>query len=250
MHTEKIPPYITLKRLDKSSDSFDVRPGNIKRDILNETYSAHGYMCQPVSTAGLNGWEFVLKEDVTFIWDGISDSSADHVKILSKTVLDDGNIFIDTGTANATIAFNLSTIIETDPDHYVYLMGPPNYFIDGVQPMNAILQSNWYHFNSIQFCWRITRANEEITIPAGTPFMFMMNYPKNLLESTTFTVREATSEESERMESYNSKRSEFYENSEDWKWHQMYKHGVESPHTKHLSKPFKPAPSKVIEERP
>lgn len=244
----KTHPSITLKMLGNNSDSFDIRQGKVKRDHLDNTYSSHGYMCQPISTAGLHGWEFVLKNDVTFIWDGISDSSAEHVKILKGGTLPDGSIFVDTGTANATISFQLNTIIDTDDDHYVWLMGAPNYFIDGAQPMNALLQSNWYRYNSIQFCWKITKANEEITIPAGTPFMFMMNYPKNLLESTEFIVRDANEEELERVAAYNKLRSDFYENAESWKWHQMYKHGVESPEVKHLEKPFRPAPSDIIIE--
>ena len=244
----KTHPFITLKKLGNNSDCFDVRQGKIKRDHLDNTHSAHGYMCQPISTAGLHGWEFVLTNDVKFIWDGISDSSGEHVTILEGGKTPEGHIFVDTGTANATIAFQLNTVIETDQDHYVWLMGAPNYFIDGVQPMNALLQSDWYHFNSIQFCWKITRANEEITIPAGTPFLFMMNYPKSLIESTTFTMRDANEEELKRVESYNKIRSDFYDNADAWKWHQMYKHGVESPEIKHLEKPFRPSPAEIIKE--
>lgn len=237
-----------MKNLGDNSDCYLVRPGKIKRDHLDQTYNAHGYMCQPISTAGLHGWEFVLQHDVKFIWDGISDSSGEHVTILEGGTNKDGSVFVDVNTANATISFQINSIIETDPDHYVWLMGSPNHFIDGVQPMTALLQSNWYTFNSIQFCWKITKANEEITIPAGTPFMFMMNYPKNLLESTEFTMRNVTEEEQKRMDEYNYKRSEFYKNAEDWKWHQMYKHGVESSDIKHLEKPFKPAPTDIIIE--
>jgi hypothetical protein len=110
------------------------------------------------------------------------------------------------------------------------------------------LQSNWYHYNSIQFCWKVTKSNEEIIIPAGTPFMFMMNYPKNLLETTDFSIRYANDEDHERIRAYNEKRDNFYQNSEDWKWHQMYKHGIESEDVKHLDKPFRPSPSTINKE--
>jgi hypothetical protein len=119
--------------LGDNSASYEVRQGKLKRDHLDNTHNAHGYMCQPISTAGLHGWEFVLKNDVKFIWDGISDSSGEHVEILEGGVTVDGHRFVDTGTANATISFQINCIIETDPDHYVWLTGAPNYFIDGVQ---------------------------------------------------------------------------------------------------------------------
>jgi hypothetical protein len=234
--------------LGDNSASYEVRQGKLKRDHLDNTHNSHGYMCQPISTAGLHGWEFVLKNDVKFIWDGTSSPSREHVQILEGGVTINGDIFVDTGTANATISFQLNCIIETDPDHYVWLTGAPNYFIDGVQPMDALLQSDWYHFNSIQFCWKITKANEEITIPAGTPFMFMMNYPKNLLETTNFSEQYASEEDLGRVAAYGEKRDSFYKNSEAWKWHQMYKHGIESDDIKHLDKPFRPCPAAINKE--
>lgn len=243
---QKTHPSITLKMLGDNSDSFEVRPGKVKRDHLDKTHNSHGYMCQPISTAGLHGWEFVLKNDVKFIWDGISDSDKSHVTILEGGRSDSDGLIVDNGTANATISFQLNCIIETDPDHYVWLMGSPNHFIDGVQPMNALLQSDWYHHSSIQFCWKITKANEEITIPAGTPFMFMMNYPKNLLESTKFTVQDIDEDSLKKIMAYSKLRDEFYETHEPWAWQQMYKHGIESPEIKHLEKPFRPAPSEII----
>ena len=246
---QKTHPSITLKTLGDNSDWFEIRQGRVKRDHLDETWNSHGYMCQPVGTAGLHGWEFVLKQDVKFIWDGISDTSDEHVKILEGGVDSYGNKFADTLTANATISFTFNMVIETDKDHYVLLTGAPNYFIDGVQPMTAILQSDWYTYNAVNFCWKITRANEEITIPAGTPFMFMMNYPRNLLESTKLEVRKLNEEEHNRLNVYNEKRDSFYKNNEPWKWNQFYKHGIESDDVKHIEKPFKPSPSEVIDNR-
>lgn len=205
-------------------------------------------MCQPMSTAGLHGWEFVLKNDVSFIWDGISDSSPDHVKLIDGHIGPDGYNFLETNTANGTVTFHTGITAITDKDHHILISGAPNVFIDGAQPMTVLWQSDWYHFNAIQFCWKIYKANEKITIPAGTPFMFMMNYPKNLLESTVFTVTDYTEEDYKRMEEYGNFREKFYQENEEWKWHQYYKHGIESPDIKHLDKPYRPAPSPVIEE--
>ena len=79
--------------------------------------------------------------------------------------------------------------------------------------------------------------------------MFMMNYPRNLLESTKLEVRKLNEEEHNRLNVYNEKRDSFYKNNEPWKWNQFYKHGIESDDVKHIEKPFKPSPSEVIDNR-
>jgi len=245
---QKTHPYITLKRFEHNLSSYDFRAASIKRDWLDETYKSHGYMCQPVSTAGLNGWEFVLKNDIKVIWDGVSSSDKSHVTVTEGALDPDGGLFVDTGAGHATINFNINAIIETDPDHHVWLTGAPNIFIDGIQPMTVLLQSDWYHHNSIQYAWKITRPNTEITIPAGTPFMFMMIYPKGLVEQTKVTVSKFPDEDLPRLDNYGEMRNNFYAENEPWKWSQFYKRGVGPFNEKHLDKPFRPCPSQVIYE--
>lgn len=156
-----------------------------------------------MTNANLNGWEFVLKNDVEIRWDGISDTSPDHVEILK------GSGAVDNKTANATISFNLHGFLETDSDHYCFLMGPPNYFVDGAKPMAAIIRSDWYKHTSLQYCWKITTPNKVIKFPAGTPFLFLFNYPKNLLETTDFFIKKATPDQTQAMAEYGNRRDTF-----------------------------------------
>lgn len=243
MDTEKTPPHITLIKIDPLVDQYEVRPGKNKRDFLDETKDKHGYVCQPMNTVAFHGWEFVLPCDVKFIWDGIADEDPSHVKILEGQYIN-GCQLVDSGTANGTITFNIGYLIKTDPDHNILMSGAPNTFIDGVTPMNAILQTDWYHWNIAQFCWKIHKANEVITIPKGTPFLFIKNYPKTLLETTNFVIRDAKQEEFEGIDRYNALRDSYRNN--DWTWHQLYKRGMDADEVSHLSKPYKPNPSKPI----
>lgn len=248
MHTETTRPHITLIKVDNLADHYEIRPGKNKRDWLDNTRDSHGYVCQPMSSVGFHGWEFILPQDVKFIWDGISDEAPDHVTILEGKYINGENL-VDSGTANGTITFNMGYIFTTDPDHHILMSGAPNVFIDGVTPMSAILQTDWYHWNAVQFCWKINKANEIITIPKGTPFLFIRNYPKNLLENTDFIIRDVTPEEQQRMNEYSDARNEFYGISDNsWKWQQMYKRGVDSHGNQYIEKPYKPSPTKPIIE--
>lgn len=234
-----IPPFITIKSIESSSTYYEVRPSSVKREFLDNTYKAHGYHCQPMTTANMHGWEFILPQDVELIWDGISDTSSDHVKILTGQFLPNGSALVDTATANGTITFNLNAVIETDKDHYCLLMGPPNHFVEGAAPMSALIRSDWYQHTPLQFCWKLTVANTKIVFKAGTPFLFLINYPKNLLEQTQLKIRQINNEEGFAIEEYAKARAEFYENHESFRWAHQYKTGTGK---------YRPLPSNPIIE--
>jgi hypothetical protein len=218
-------PYIKIWTTDLTCQYPLVKPAKIKRKFLDETLNSHGYICQPMTTANLHGWDFLLPHDVEATWDGISDTTKDHVDITKGKTLENGYTLADSSTGNATISFNLGGAVETDPDHYVLLIGPPNVFIDGAKPMAAVIRSDFYHHNNLQFCWKMTTPNKPVLFPAGTPFVRMMNYPKALLKETDFIITPTTAERQELMGLYNSDRQKFYQDNPG-RFPQLYKRGV------------------------
>jgi len=243
------PPYITLKNLD-ANITYDVRKGSIKRDFLDNTHNAHGYHCQPMTTSNLHGWEFVLKQDVEVIWDGISSTESHHVKILRGEYNPEGKKVVDNTTANATIAFNLDAYIETDQDHYCLFMGPPNHFVKGAKPMSALIRSDWYKTSPLQYCWQITTPNKPVLFPKGTPFLFIMNYPKNLLESTNFAIKQMTEDDRLNIDRYQAERQKYYQENPG-KFPNMYRKGVDSltgSANVFIDKIYKPSPGEINNE--
>ena len=162
----------------------------------------------------------------------------------------DGKRIVETGTANATIAFNLNAYIETDPDHYCLLMGPPNHFIKGAKPMSALIRSDWYKTSPLQYCWQLTTPNKPILFPKGSPFLFIFNYPKNLLESTSFSVASVTDEDKQKMNSYQAERQKYYKDNPG-KFPNLYRKGIDSMGEgahKFIDSVFKPNPGEVTYE--
>ena len=220
-------PYLKIWATGTDTTYPVVKPGSVKRDFLTDTYKAHGYHCQPISTANLHGWDFILPQDVEVMWNGVSNTESTNVEILSGGSLPNGQLLADTRTANATIAFNLHCYLETDPDHYLLLSGPPNVFIPGAKPMSALIRTDWYHYTSPQFCWKLTTPNKVVKFPAGTPFLRVINYPIGLLESTEISLDVATDEMKRRAGAYAGERNKFYGEHPD-KWPFLYKKQVES----------------------
>lgn len=159
----------------------DVNPLTIKREWMDETYDAHAYKCFPVSMANNLGWGISFPEDISFIWDGISDSTPDHVKIIK------GEKYIYTERANATISFNTGLMFETEKDVSLVSMPVPNQFIDGAQAFTTIISSSFYR-GELPCAWRITKANSEITIKANTPILAIL--PINLLNLQNSAITE------------------------------------------------------------
>jgi hypothetical protein len=142
-------------------------PLSIKRDWMDETYDAHAYKCFPVTLTNGLGWGISFPEDITFIWDGISDTSPDHVKILS------GEKYVYSGRANATISFNTGLMFRTDENTSILQMPVPNQIIDGVQPFTTLISTSFFK-GELPCAWRVTRPNVEITIKAGTPIISVL----------------------------------------------------------------------------
>jgi hypothetical protein len=135
----------------------------VKRDWMDDTLDAHAYKCFPVSMANTIGWSISFLDDIEFIWDGISDTTPDHVKILS------GPVGVPTTVrGNATISFYSGFYFDTPENVSMLQIVPPNFFVDGATPFTTIISTSVLK-EAIPIAWRITRPNTIIKIPAGMP---------------------------------------------------------------------------------
>jgi hypothetical protein len=136
----------------------------LQRDWMDITFDRHAYQCFPVSLSNRLGWGISYKEDISFIWDGINDSTSEHVQVLS------GEKYVHTGRGNRTISFNTDLIFVEENDDVISLltMPVPNQFIRGAQCMTTIISPSALQ-GEIPVAWMITEPNIEIKIPAGTP---------------------------------------------------------------------------------
>jgi hypothetical protein len=149
----------------KTREGFGVlSPLSVKREWMDDTYQAHAYKCFPVSLSNQLGWGISFPEDITFIWDGISDAASTHVKILS------GGKYAYAERGNATISFNTGLMFVTEENQTLLSMPVPNQFFDGVCPFTTLVSTSFFR-GDLPVAWRITKPNVEITIKANTPII-------------------------------------------------------------------------------
>ncbi len=210
--------------------SLNVLPA--KRDWMDETYARHAYHCFPVSLTNTLGWYLSFPEDIVFIWDGISDSSPDHVKILK------GDKYAYSGRANGTISFNTGIIFKTQKDISLLSMPAPNFWIDGATPFTTLISTSFFA-GELPCAWRITRPNTEITIPAGYPIISVLPISLSSINNSEILFKDLSqmdrsfvpnAEYSNAVYEMNRRGewSDFYRNATDHKGNKIGEHEVKS----------------------
>ena len=150
---------IAYKLNDSSGDLDQIQ---MKRDWMDITFDRHAYHCFPMSLANRLGWGISFPEDITFIWDGINDSTPNHIKIIS------GQKYVHADRGNRAISFNTGIYFSAKKNVSLLTMPVPNQFINGAQCITTVVSTSVLE-SDFPIAWMVTQPNVEITIPAGTP---------------------------------------------------------------------------------
>ena len=213
-------------------DLGQVSPLTITRDWMDNTWEAHAYHCFPVSLANGLGWGISFPEDISFIWDGVSDSTPDHVKILK------GEKYAYSGRANGTISFKTGLMFKTDSNVSLLSMPAPNYFVPGAQAFTTIISSSFF-VGDLPCAWMVTQPNVEITIKAGTPVVAIIPIDLEDLQNSEIEIQDLStfpapefSEQDYGQELYKiqqeGKWADFYRNAKDHLGNIIGKHQVKT----------------------
>lgn len=161
-----------------------IEPLSATREWMDQTAEKHAYMCFPLSITNRLGWGISFPEDISFIWDGITDTTGDHIKVLK------GDKYVYTGRGNATISFRTGLIFKTDENTSTLTMPVPNLFMRGAQPYTTLISTSFY-MPELPIAWRMTEPDVEVTIPAGQPVAAVIPISLgNLQENYTLEILE------------------------------------------------------------
>jgi hypothetical protein len=192
----------------------------VQRSWMDNTDDKHAYKCFPVSLVNTIGWSISFLEDIEFIWDGISDTSEHHVKILKGP---EG--VCNTQRGNATVSFYTGLYFKTEENMTMLSIVPPNYFIDGATPFTSLITTSFFE-DALPVAWRVTRPNEKITIPAGTPVITVIPISLGELAKVELDIHDKVF--NEEMHDRKQKRLEVWEKlSKEGKFTNFYRNAVE-----------------------
>lgn len=223
-----------VKVYKRSGHRVQIEQTRVQRDWMDNTDDRHAYKCFPLSLANSIGFSISFLDDIEFIWDGISDSTPDHVKVLQ------GQDLCSTTRGNATINFHCDMIFQTESNISMLSIAPPNYFIDGAMPFTSIISTSFY-YDTFPIAWKITRPNTNILIPAGTPVATLIPISLTEFSKTEMDIYDLVHDPEDGVEKANKLKvwqeitqsggfTNFYRDAVDYKGNKVGEHELKSLH--------------------
>lgn len=191
---------------------FHARPSSSKRAWMDNTAHQHAYRCLPLLHANQHGWEILLKQGFTVQWNG--GPTQQDLTIELEGDSPDGTSPIVSAFGSGIITFHIPCLFSTPKDVNLWVSGLPNSFKDGVQPLSAVVETDWYQESGFTMNWKITRPHHPIHFALHEPICFFFPIPRGYVESFQPRLRSFDSDP-ERKETYFSaeeKRRAFQEN--------------------------------------
>ena len=173
---------------------FHARPASPKREWMDQTPNQHAYRCLPLLHANQHGWEILLKQGFSAIWNG--GPLQNDVQISLDGTSPDGYAPVLSAFGSGIITFHIPCLFSTPPDVNIMIMGLPNHFKDGIQPLTGIVECDWYQESGFTMNWKITRPNTVIQFVQHEPIGFFFPIPRGFVESFQPRLRSFSSEPS------------------------------------------------------
>jgi hypothetical protein len=168
--------------VEKFPDSLvTISPMSIKREWMDLTPEKHAYKCFPVTSANMVGWNLSCDKDIKFIWDGINDTSQDHVTIL------DGKDFTYTGRGQSSVSIHTGLVFRSDKNTSLFTINPVNYFNNEFETISTVISTSWLD-TGFPLAIKSKIPNKEILIKAGEPIATIIPISLSAMDKTEIQI--------------------------------------------------------------
>jgi hypothetical protein len=152
-----------------------VRPAPVERDWMDRSPEAFAYRCLPLDIANAHGWEVLCPAGFEASWDG--EPAASAITVTSEAA---PHLLPASHFGSGVLTFHLHGLIRTEPAIQLWVSGSPNRIKDGIQPLQAIVETDWAPY-TFTMNWRFTRPGR-VRFEAGEPFCFFFPLRLDLIE--------------------------------------------------------------------
>ena len=151
---------------------------NWQRDWMDETSGKFAYRCLPLTIANQIGWWVYNPVGFTAHWRGRPEAGGVQIMFDSDPGL--WGQWINSQFGYGIITWNTPFLFRTQPvESRLLVTGPANYFKDGVQPLTAVIESDWMNM-SFTMNWKITAPGATIRFDRGEPLFQVIPLASNL----------------------------------------------------------------------
>jgi len=207
-----------LKAYKRHDNALVIQPLPAQRDWMDQTPGKHAYHCYPVTTANTVGWTLSLPYEVKFIWDGINDTSGDHIEII------EGKENAYTGRGQSSLSFNTGLIIRSEQDVSVLTITPQNYFYEDFEVISSLISTSFLE-TEFPLAIKARVPNKVITIKAYQPIATIIPISLTRLKEESVEILDFIENED-----YNSRLTSYGEAAQiinkSGKWTDWYRDAV------------------------
>lgn len=209
-------PILTVYK--RSDNGLIITPLPVQRNWMDETPDKHAYHCYPVTTANTVGWTLSAPYDVSFIWDGVNDTTSSHIKII------DGQEHTYTGRGQSSVSFNTGIIIKSRQNISVLTINPQNYFNKDFEVISSLISTSFLE-TEFPLAIKALVPNKKITIEAGEPIATILPISLTSLKDSSIYIEDfkESSEYESRRKSYGDAAQEI---NKSGRWTDWYRNAV------------------------
>ncbi len=198
---------------------FNIEPMSIKRDWMDATSEGHAYRCFPVTQANVIGWNIYCEEDIEYFWNGIDGQTNESIEILKAPPI------TYTGRGQASISLTTGLLFKTEENMSLFTINPVNSFNPYFETMSSVISTSFYG-NPLPLAIKVKKANENVTIKAGTPLATIIPISLSGLNNSSITIVQYKDEDGSRMAKSKSYGEAAQEMNRANKWTDWYRDAV------------------------
>jgi hypothetical protein len=159
-----------------------------ERDWIAKTQEQFARRCLPLVIANAHGWQILAQDSCDATWNGGNYQNDIELKTGSGT---DANISSHFGYGILT--FRIHCILRTEPGINLWIAGPANSFKDAIQPMSAVIESDWMPY-TFTMNWQFTRPGTLVHFEKGEPICQFFPVPRGIVDAAEPVLRELNSD--------------------------------------------------------
>jgi hypothetical protein len=157
---------------------FDWAWADWQRDWMDRTPNKFAYRCLPLTMANQTGMWVFQPVGFTAVWNGHWQPG--NVQFIYDSDPGLWSQWINDQFGEGIITWNVPFLFRTQPAGTRLLVtGPTNYFKHGIQPLTAIVESDWIYM-SFTMNWKITSSKLPIRFDVGEPLLQVIPLASNV----------------------------------------------------------------------
>jgi hypothetical protein len=162
---------------------FRIVPAPAERDWIDQA-GGWPYKCLPLRLAAETGWALLSPVQFTCVWDGSPGKRG--VTLVYERGKHFNCIASDFGLG--VVTFNFPYLFRTAPGTDLWVHGPANFFRDGMQAMEGIVETDWAHAK-FTMNWKLTRPGRQVRFRIGDPICVLTPVARDYLRQFAPRIR-------------------------------------------------------------